>query len=379
MSVSIRDFGKSTTGQTVKLAVLKNEFIEVQLLSYAAVIHRILVPDRKGNPVDVVLGYPTAADYELNTDSMGAAVGRFANRIAGAQFPLYEEIVHVTPNQNGNCLHSGLHGFNHTLFDVALTPGETDSVTMTAFSPAGTDGFPGNLELKIRYSLAKSGLVIRYTATTDAPTVCNMTNHSYFNLNGGGTAMAHTLALAAERYLETSPGCLPTGRALPVAGMPFDFRAAKAVGRDIDTAAEQLRLVNGYDHHFCVDGAGLRRAAVLRGDSSGIAMTMDTTSPGVQLYTANWLSRRGGKNGAVYEPRCAVCLEPQFPPDAVHHPGFPQPLLRRGECEMLFFGENVLGCRRFDESGSVLALVNRGEEAVECFGVTVPGRGYILE
>ena len=135
MSVSIRDFGKSTTGQTVKLAVLKNEFIEVQLLSYAAVIHRILVPDRKGNPVDVVLGYPTAADYELNTDSMGAAVGRFANRIAGAQFPLYEEIVHVTPNQNGNCLHSGLHGFNHTLFDVALTPGETDSVTMTAFSP----------------------------------------------------------------------------------------------------------------------------------------------------------------------------------------------------------------------------------------------------
>ena len=143
--------------------------------------------------------------------------------------------------------------------------------------------------------------------------------------------MAHTLALAAERYLETSPGCLPTGRALPVAGTPFDFRAAKAVGRDIDTAAEQLRLVNGYDHHFCVDGAGLRRAAVLRGDSSGIAMTMDTTSPGVQLYTANWLSRRGGKNGAVYEPRCAVCLEPQFPPDAVHHPGFPQPLLRRGK------------------------------------------------
>ena len=143
--------------------------------------------------------------------------------------------------------------------------------------------------------------------------------------------MAHTLALAAERYLETSPGCLPTGRALPVAGTPFDFRAAKAVGRDIGTPAEQLRLVNGYDHHFCVDGAGLRRAAVLRGDSSGIAMTMDTTSPGVQLYTANWLSRRGGKNGAVYEPRCAVCLEPQFPPDAVHHPDFPQPLLRRGE------------------------------------------------
>lgn len=157
MSVSIQDFGKSTSGQTVKLATLKNDFIEVQLLSYAAIIHRIIVKDRRGNPVDVVLGYDTAADYELNTDSMGAAVGRFANRIAGAQFPLYEEIVHITPNQNGNCLHSGLHGFNHTMFDVALTPGETDSVTMTATSPAGTDGFPGNFDLTIQYSLAKSG------------------------------------------------------------------------------------------------------------------------------------------------------------------------------------------------------------------------------
>ena len=147
MSIQIKDFGKTTAGQPVKVGILANDTIEVHILSYGATIQQLLVPDRKGNPVDVVLGYPTAADYELNTDSMGAAVGRFANRIAGAQFPLYEEIVHVTPNENGNCLHSGLHGFNHTLFDVALTPGETDSVTMTAFSPAGTDGFPGNLEL----------------------------------------------------------------------------------------------------------------------------------------------------------------------------------------------------------------------------------------
>ena len=162
--------------------------------------------------------------------------------------------------------------------------------------------------MSVTYRLAGESLRIEYEAESDADTLCSLTNHSYFNLNGGGTAMAHTLALAAERYLETSPGCLPTGRVLPVAGTPFDFRAAKAVGRDIDTAAEQLHLVNGYDHHFCVDGAGLRRAAVLRGDSSGIAMTMDTTSPGVQLYTANWLSRRGGKNGAVYEFPAAPCV-----------------------------------------------------------------------
>ena len=255
MSVSIQDFGKSTSGQTVKQATLKNDFIEVQLLSYAAIIHRIIVKDRKGNPVDVVLGYDTAADYELNTDSMGAAVGRFANRIAGAQFPLYEEIVHITPNQNGNCLHSGLHGFNHTMFDVALTPGETDSVTMTATSPAGTDGFPGNFDLTIQYSLAKSGLVIRYGATTDAPTVCNMTNHSYFNLDGEGTVQEQLLKIHADRYTPNDAGCLPTGELAPVAGTAMDFRAFKPIGKDADSDEPCVKPFRGYDVNFCLDGS----------------------------------------------------------------------------------------------------------------------------
>ena len=260
MSVSIQDFGKSTSGQTVKLATLKNDFIEVQLLSYAAIIHRIIVKDRKGNPVDVVLGYDTAADYELNTDSMGAAVGRFANRIAGAQFPLYEEIVHITPNQNGNCLHSGLHGFNHTMFDVALTPGETDSVTMTATSPAGTDGFPGNFDLTIQYSLAKSGLVIRYGATTDAPTVCNMTNHSYFNLNGhaSGSALGHRVTVDADFYLEADAASIPTGRKLPVKGTPMDFTEEKTLGLDIGADFTPLTDCCGQqdDHAPAILGGG---------------------------------------------------------------------------------------------------------------------------
>ena len=332
MSVSIQDFGKSTSGQTVKLATLKNDFIEVQLLSYAAIIHRIIVKDRKGNPVDVVLGYDTAADYELNTDSMGAAVGRFANRIAGAQFPLYEEIVHVTPNQNGNCLHSGLHGFNHTLFDVALTPGETDSVTMTATSPAGTDGFPGNFDLTIRYSLAKSGLVIRYGATTDAPTVCNMTNHSYFNLNGGGTALSHTLQIHADRFTENSDQCMPTGKILPVDGTPFDFRAPKPVGRDIGQDDVQLRNCGGYDHNFCLaDTGALLPAAVLSSAESGVTMRVSTTMPGVQLYAANFLGPWTGKGGAMYEKRDAVCLETQFYPNAMQCEAFRKPVLKAGE------------------------------------------------
>ena len=330
MSVSIRDFGKSTTGQTVKLAVLKNEFIEVQLLSYAAVIHRILVPDRKGNPVDVVLGYPTAADYELNTDSMGAAVGRFANRIAGAQFPLYEEIVHVTPNENGNCLHSGLHGFNHTLFDVALTPGETDSVTMTAFSPAGTDGFPGNLELKIRDSRAKSGLVIRYTATTDAPTVCNMTNHSYFNLNGhtSGSALGHRVTVDADTYLEADAQSIPTGRKLPVKGTPMDFTEEKTLGLDIGADFKPLTDCSGYDQCYVIRDSGLRHAVWAVGPETGIRMEVLTTLPGMHLYTANFLKPvTEGKDGAHYTVRDAVCFETEDFPDAPNHPNFPDTTL----------------------------------------------------
>ena len=326
MSVSITDFGKLTTGQPVQLVTLKNDKIEVQLLTYAAIIHRIIVPDRKGSPTDVVLGYPTARDYELNTDSMGAAVGRFANRIGGAQFPLYEEIVHVTPNQNGNCLHSGLHGFNHTLFDVALTPGETDSVTMTAHSPAGTDGFPGNFDLEIQYSLVKEGLMIRYSATTDAPTVCNMTNHSYFNLNGhgSGSALGHRISVDADAYLEADENSVPTGRKLPVKGTPMDFTEEKTIGRDINADYPALKQGSGYGHCYVIADSGLRHTAWLTGPETGIRMETLTTQPGVQLYTSNFLkSATACKDGASYGQYSAVCLETQDFPDAPNHPDFP--------------------------------------------------------
>ena len=330
MSVSIQDFGRSTSGEMVKLAVLKNDFMEVQLLSYAAIIHRILVPDRKGNPVDVVLGYATPTDYELNTDSMGAAVGRFANRIAGAQFPLYEEIIHVTPNEHGNCLHSGLHGFSRTLFDVAVTPDETDSVTMTAVSPAGTDGFPGNMKLTIQYSLAKSGLVIRYGATTDAPTVCNMTNHSYFNLNGhtSGSALGHRLTIDADYYLDADEHSIPTGRKLPVKGTPMDFTEEKTLGLDINADFTPLKNCGGYDQCFIIRDSGLRHAAWAVGPETGIRMEVLTTLPGMHVYSANGLRpKTAGKDGAQYGVRDAVCFETEDFPDAPNHPNFPDTTL----------------------------------------------------
>lgn len=330
MSVSITPFGKTTGGDPVQLAVLKNDYLEVHLLTYAAVIHKIIVPDRKGTPVDVVLGYPTVAGYELNTDSMGAAVGRFANRIGGAQFPLYEEIVHVTPNQNGNCLHSGLHGFNHTVFAVEPTPGETDSVTMTAHSADGTDGFPGNLDLEIQYKLVKSGLMIRYTATTDAPTVCNMTNHSYFNLNGhgSGTALGHRVSVDADAYLEADDASVPTGHKIPVAGTPMDFTEEKTLGRDIEADYPALKQACGYDQCYVIRDSGLRHAAWATGPLTGIRMEVLTTLPGMHLYTANYLAPvTSCKDDAHYAKRDAVCFETEDFPDAPNHPEFPDTTL----------------------------------------------------
>ena len=326
MSVSITDFGKTAGGENVRLVVLKNDQLEVHLLTYAALIHKILVPDRNGNPVDVVLGYPTVPDYERNTDYMGRAIGRFANRIGGAQFPLYEETIHVTANENGNCLHSGLHGFGATLFDVEPTAGENDSVTMTASSPDGTDGFPGNVELEIQYKLVKSGLMIHYTATTDAPTVCSLTNHSYFNLNGhaSGTALGHRVSVDADAYLETDDGSIPTGRRIPVAGTPMDFTEEKTLGLDIGADYPALNQGGGYDHCYIIRDTGLRHAAWVTGPQTGIRMEVLTTLPGMQLYSANSLAPvTDCKDGAHYQKRDAVCLETEEFPDAPNHPDFP--------------------------------------------------------
>lgn len=241
MSIQIKDFGKTTAGQPVKVGILANDTIEVHILSYGATIQQLLVPDRKGNKVDVVLGYPTVQDYELNTCFLGAVVGRYANRIGGSKFTLYEEEYHVTPNEGKNCLHSGLHGFDKTVFDMGFEG--DDTLVLTAASPDGTDGFPGNAELEVRYSLAGAGLMIQYTLTTDAPTVANITNHSYFNLNGhaSGSVLGHRLSLAAPAYLETDAGSIPTGRKIAVAGTPMDFTEEKTIGRDINADYPALK------------------------------------------------------------------------------------------------------------------------------------------
>lgn len=325
MSITIKDFGNTSNGIPVQCGILKNDQIEVHIISYAAAIHKLLVPDRKGNRVDVALGYPSVRDYELNGDGMGAVIGRYANRIGGARFMLYEEEYNVTPNENGNCLHSGLHGFGHTVFAMHADE-DAGMLCLSATSPDGTDGFPGKVDLEVQYSLAGSGLVIQYYANTDAPTVINLTNHSYFNLNGhdSGTVLGHRLCLDSNAYLETDAQQIPTGRKIPVAGTPMDFNEEKTLGRDIAADYAALKIGGGYDHCYLIPEAGLRHAAWLTGPETGIRMETLQTQPGLQLYTANNLTPHTPcKGGAKYAPRDAVCLETQELPDAPNHPDFP--------------------------------------------------------
>ena len=326
MSVHIRDFGRTSDGTPVQVAVLDNGVIEAHIISYAAAIQKLIVKDRKGNPVDVVLGFDDVEGYEKNTCYLGAVVGRYANRIAGGRFFLNAEEYHVTVNNNGNCLHSGEHGFGSTVFEMELSKSGDDGVLLRAVSPDGTDGFPGKVTLEVEYSLVGSALMIQYTATTDAPTVINITNHSYFNLNGhaSGTVLGHRLQMNAPSFLETDDTLIPTGRLLPTAETPMDFMEEKTIGRDIEADYPALKLGNGYDHCFVIADSGLRHVAWLTGPQTGIRMETLTTLPGVQLYSANSLVLdRPGKEGAEYHKRDAVCLETQDFPDAPNHMEFP--------------------------------------------------------
>lgn len=334
MSVAFREFGKNTAGEPVREAVLNNGKLEVHILDLGGIIHKLLVPGQDGKPVDVVLGYPAAPDYELVTDGMGAVIGRFANRLGGAAFVIDGETYHVTANEKGNCLHSGLHNFNRTRFKMEEDADEACGIILRAVSPDGTDGFPGEMKVKIKYSLAGSGLVIRYYAVTDRPTVVNITNHSYFNLNGhaSGSALGHRLALESPAYLETDGNSIPTGKQIPVENTPMDFNEEKTVGRDIKADYPALLQGHGYDHCYILPETGLRHAAWLVGPETGIRMETLTTQPGVQLYTANFLSPAGGcKDGAHYAAYDAVCLETQHWPDSPNHPTFPDTVLRPGE------------------------------------------------
>lgn len=324
VSVKKKPFGVTRGGEAVSVYCIKNEALAVEIMEYGAAIRSLLV-NHGGVWTDVVLGYDTLREYEENDGYLGACVGRVGNRIGGAAFILNGKRYTLAGNDGENHLHGGVRGFDKYVWSAEELP---DGVRFTRISPDGEEGYPGTLRAAVSCRLRGDTLVTEYEASADRDTLCSMTNHSYFNLNGDGSVLGHTLQINADEFLENSAATLPTGRRLPVAGTPFDFRAPKRVGRDIGADDIQLENCGGYDHNFCLTES---TAAVLRGDASGITMTVRTTLPGVQLYTANFLTERRGRHGAFYAPRCALCLETQYFPNAMACTGFEKPILLAGE------------------------------------------------
>ena len=327
MLIEQSDFGVTRSGGHAHLFSIQNgSGMRAVLTDYGAILVSLFVPGPDGITRDVVLGYDTLPEYEAG-GFFGATVGRHANRISGAAFTLDGVEYRLADNDNGCNLHSDFKtGFHKQLWNTELLP---DGIRFFRTSPNGEAGFPGNLDISVIYTLDEAnGLHICYTGVSDRKTLINLTNHSFFNLAGhdAGSVLREKLTMPCDRFLEITPGRLPTGRILPVEGTPMDFRAGKPVGADIDADDPQLHNARGYDHCF-VTGANpcnRRKIALVEDSASGLHMEVETDLPGVQFYTANFLPVQKGKGGAAYGPRCALRLETEHYPDSIHHPGFPQ-------------------------------------------------------
>ncbi|CAL9591440.1 galactose mutarotase [Streptomyces sp. ICN988] len=306
-------FGTLSDGTPVHRWTLERAGVRVRVLSYGGIVQSAEVPDRDGNVADVVLGFADLDGYLRHPEPyLGALVGRYANRIAGGRFPLDGRTYAVVPNEGPNTLHGGERGFDKRVWDVEAVTG---GVRLSRVSPHGEEGFPGRLEMSATYTLDGSGaLRIGYEAVTDAPTVLNPTNHSYFNLSGSGHAGGHELRLAASRITPVDAGLIPTGGLDDVTDTRFDFRRARKIG-------------SGYDHNFVLDKGvtdAAEEVAELYDPASGRVLTVATTEPGLQLYTADHL-------GEPFAPGDGVALETQHFPDSPNRPGFPSTVLRPGE------------------------------------------------
>ena len=321
-------YGTTQGGQTVHQYTLSAGSCTVNILDWGGRITHIYTPDKSGRPVDVVLGYDSLAGYEADTVFLGAVVGRVANRIEKGCFTLngkdYQLAINNGPNHN--------HGVWHQQLWQAETEG--DSLVLRYHSLAGEDGFPGNVDVQVRYTLTEAeGLRIEYTAVSDADTPINLTNHSYFTLNGTGDVLDQQVKIFAKHFTRADENSCPFGTIDPVEGTPMDFREAKPIGRDIGAEYDQLIWGKGYDHNWCIDGqAGtLRPAAWAHSASTGITLECSTTQPGMQFYTGNWLPGTPGKNGVLLEERTGFCFETQNYPCAVNRENFPCGILRAGE------------------------------------------------
>lgn len=305
--------------------------LRMRMTNYGGVIIKLLVPDRDGRPVDVVLGFDEMGDYFTRSPKCGALIGRFANRIDTSSFDLNGEHYELEPSRDGYTIHGGPNGFDRRVMDWEVT-GDA-AVTLTLVSEDGDAGFPGKLTLKATYALTdENALELKYEMQSDKDTYVNITNHSYFNLSGAGEGDVndHTVMIDADTVLEGDSRCVPTGVMLSVAGTPMDFRTPHIVGQTADADYEQLSQFGGYDHSYALNGSGAVCASAWS-PKTGIKMEVETTMPAVQFYTSNGMDIKSAKDGKDYGKRAGLCFETQFHPDSPHHPEFPSSLLRKGE------------------------------------------------
>ncbi len=337
-SVERKAFGTMATGEAVELFTLRNgKGVVATITSYGGIVVSLTAPDRAGHVADIVLGFDTLDPYLKAHPYFGALVGRYGNRIAKGEFRLDGQVYHLPKNNGENTLHGGNEGFGKKLWSAREIPSQDGAALELRYvSRDGEEGFPGTLSTRVTYTLTEAGeLRIDYEATTDKPTVVNLTNHSYFNLAGpgGGDILGHVLRIDADRFTPVVEGLIPTGELRSVAGTPFDFRTRTPIGARIGAEDEQLKLAGGYDHNFVLNGeAGKLRLVVhVSEPRSGRVLEVLTTEPGVQLYTGNFLDGSLiGKGGQVYKHRSGFCLETQHFPDSPNQAAFPSTVLRPG-------------------------------------------------
>jgi len=325
VKTQVTPFGITADGRNIdKITLTDGSGNTACVINYGAVLQGLTI-----HGVDVCLGYDTVSEYEAANSCFGSTMGRCTNRIGGAKFTLSGKTYHVSENRKGFQIHGGFQGFHKKVWDYQLTD---NCVMLTYHSPDGEEGYPGNLTATVTYRWASDGVLeLLYDCVSDHETVINLTNHSYFNLNGhgSGSAEGHSLQIFADTVAETGENGIPTGKVLPVEGTPVDFRQPTVIGSRVNGTEEILTKVGGYDHNFPLSG-DFATAAILRGDK--IAMEVKTDLPDLGLYTANFLAEQPGKGGAHYGKRSGICLETQYMPNAVNLPGFtPQPVFRAGQ------------------------------------------------
>lgn len=336
-SITTTAFGHLPDGRAATLYTLTNRNgLVVKVTDFGGIITELHTPDRDGSMADIVLGYDSVEPYVGDGTYFGALIGRYGNRLREGRFTLDGRVVQLPVNNGPNHLHGGLDGFHRMLWRVLpFQEGDSLGLTLMRRSPDGEQGYPGNLDVTIVYELnGDDELIITFDAVTDKATPINLTQHSYFNLAGGGDILGHQLMIDADAYTPVDATLIPTGELAPVAGTAFDFRTPHAIGEHIGQDDAQLAFGSGYDHNFVLNkpaGSSLTLAARLRHAQSGRVLELHTEEPGVQFYSGNFLDGSLSGKGRTYGFRSGLCLEPQHFPDSPNHPSFPNTILRPGE------------------------------------------------